>query len=67
MPAIEITRTELTSFFYAFVTYIVTSVGYYGLFRKCGRPLVYAFIPVIRDYQLAIGRIGKNRGARTAS
>ncbi len=35
------------------LAYVASSIGYFGLFRKCAVKGIYAFIPVLREYQLA--------------
>ena len=36
------------------ISQILSTIGYFAMFRKSGRKGRYAFIPGIRDYQLAV-------------
>ncbi|MBR5116215.1 MAG: ABC transporter ATP-binding protein [Lachnospiraceae bacterium] len=49
-----ISSTELVSIVFGLITYLIASIGYCALFRKSGRKPLYAFVPVVRDYQLAV-------------
>ena len=43
----------LTSNLNMFIRYILSSIGYIFLFKKCGVNPVYSFIPLVREYNLS--------------
>lgn len=49
---LNISNTILS--FYEIAVYLLTSIGYALIFKKCGKKVIYAFIPAARDYQMSI-------------
>ncbi len=45
---------DLPSFWGRVVEYAFMSLGYLGVFRKCGVPMRWAFIPIAREYQISL-------------
>lgn len=42
-----------TTSIYQLVAYLLTSIGYSMMFKKCGKKRILAFIPAVRDYQMS--------------
>ena len=47
---------------YELVTYILEGIGLSRIFKKSGRKGIYAFIPVVREYQIAIASEHEEEG-----
>ena len=43
----------LSSYTYILIRYLLSSIGYLFLFKKCGVNMVFAFVPLAREYNLA--------------
>ena len=47
-----------TSFGYSqitqILTYILVSIGYLGIFKKCGVRRIWAFVPGVRQYKIGL-------------
>lgn len=56
--------SETFSLVYQVVAYIVSSIGFREIFRKCGIKKWYAWIPVYRIYQLSICARREDQGKR---
>ena len=41
---------------------LLKTIGYYGIFKKCGRKGLYAIFPGIRDYELAVAAEREEEG-----
>ena len=46
------------------IRYILVSIGYWGIFKKCGDKRIYAWIPLVRDYHIGLCA-DKEKEART--
>ena len=42
-----------SSYTYLIVNYIISSFGYIFIFKKCGMNMLYAFVPLVREYCVA--------------
>lgn len=47
---------------YEAITYLLEGIGLFGVFKKSGRKGIYAFIPVVRQYQIAIASEHEEEG-----
>ncbi len=36
------------------VFYLIISIGYFKIFEKCGVKGIWAFVPIVRDYKIAV-------------
>ena len=46
--------SQLGNTFFRPITYLLVSLGYMGIFSKCGVKKIYAFIPIVREYCISL-------------
>ena len=49
------------SFMQSIVVWIMNSIGYYLILKKCGGKPLLGLIPVVREYRLAFAPTGRKR------
>ena len=45
---------DVSDMIYRFVMYIVVSLGYMGIFKKCGVDRIWAFVPLAKEYHISL-------------
>ena len=45
---------DIPSMIYRFAVYILVSLGYMGIFKKCGVKMIWAFVPLAKEYHISL-------------